>query len=110
MSKKRLAALVKSEADKPTTAQKTDLQTPKQLESETTDIPKYLTLVRKETRLREDQLDELTRLTRRLNRARNGGERLTENTLIRVAVDLLLSQSEALSGNTEHELRDSVSS
>ena len=110
MTKKRLAALVKNEADKPITPPKTKSQTPKRSESVTTETPKYLTLVRKETRLREDQLDDLTKLTRRLNRARKGGERLTENTLIRVAVDLLLTQSEALSGNTEHELRDSVSS
>lgn len=73
-----------------------------ELEQETQ--PKYLTLVRKETRLREDQLEQLTILTRKLNRQRRGGERITENTLIRVAIDLLLSQSEELSGATEAEL------
>lgn len=72
------------------------------LEQET--LPKYLTLVRKETRLREDQLEKLTLLTRKLNRQRRGGERITENTLIRVAIDLLLFQSEELSGATEAEL------
>ena len=73
-----------------------------ELEQETR--PKYLTLVRKETRLREDQLEKLTLLTRKLNRQRRGGERITENTLIRVAIDLLLFQSEELSGATEAEL------
>jgi len=75
-----------------------------ELEQETQ--PKYLTLVRKETRLRSDQLEQLTILTRKLNRQRRGGERITENTLIRVAIDLLLSQSEELSGATEAELLD----
>lgn len=75
--------------------------------TEASSIPKYLTLVRKETRLREDQLDRLTALTRKLNRqkASGEGERITENTLIRVAIDLLLLQSDRLSGTTEEELR-----
>ena len=58
-------------------------------------LPPYLTYVRKECRLRPDQLDALTTLARRLNRERKGkGERITENTLIRLAVDLLLQQME----------------
>jgi len=58
-------------------------------------VPPYLTYVRKECRLRPDQLDALTALARRLNRERKGrGERITENTLLRVAIDLLLSLSE----------------
>lgn len=73
------------------------------------EVPKYLTLVRKEARLREDQLDNLTSLTRSLNRQRKGsGERITENTLIRVAVDLLMNQSSELNGTTEQELGASV--
>ncbi len=75
------------------------------------ELPRYLQLERKETRLRADQVNELTMLTRRLNRSRAGvGERITENTLIRVAVDLLLDRAESLAGTTENELRDSVSS
>lgn len=35
-------------------------------------------------------------------------ERLTENTLIRVAIDLLLAHAAELHGSTEDELRDSV--
>lgn len=69
----------------------------------------HLELERKEARLRVDQFESLTSESRRLNRLRNGeGERLTENTLIRVAVDLLLSDRSKLRGKTEAELRKSV--
>lgn len=44
-----------------------------------------------------------------LNRARGGaGERITENTLIRVAISLLLSRASELRGTTEEELRQSL--
>lgn len=77
--------------------------------SQTSEVPKYLTLVRKEARLREDQLDSLTKVARSLNRKRKGsGERITENTLIRVAVDLLMNQSDRLQGTTEQELLSSI--
>jgi hypothetical protein len=77
--------------------------------SVTHEVPKYLTLVRKETRLRSDQLDYLTSLTRSLNRKRKAsGERITENTLIRVAIDLLIDKSNKLEGTTEEELSASV--
>jgi hypothetical protein len=73
--------------------------------------PKWKRLERKELRLRADQLDELARLRRSLNRQRGGeGERITENTLIRVAVDLLLARAGRLRGATEDELRESVTS
>jgi hypothetical protein len=73
--------------------------------------PKWKRLERKELRLRADQLDDLARLRRSLNRQRGGeGERITENTLIRVAVDVLLTQSDRLRGSTEDELRESVAS
>ncbi len=78
-------------------------------ESQTAEVPKYLTLVRKETRLRDDQLEQLTAITRKLNRQRRGkGERITENTLIRIAVDLLLNQEQQLQGITEEELLASL--
>lgn len=71
--------------------------------------PKWQRLERKELRLRADQLDELARIRRTLNRQRGGeGERITENTLIRVAVDMLLGRAGTLSGTTEDELRKSV--
>jgi hypothetical protein len=74
-------------------------------------VPKWKGLERKELRLRADQLDELARLRRTLNRQRAGdGERITENTLIRVAVDVLLARSGRLRGTTEDELRKSVTS
>lgn len=73
--------------------------------------PKWQRLERKELRLRADQLDELARIRRTLNRQRRGeGERITENTLIRVAVDMLLGRAGKLRGTTEDELRKSVTS
>jgi hypothetical protein len=71
--------------------------------------PLYLRLERKETRLRADQYADLTELARRLSRAKTpGGDRITENTLIRVAIDLLLEHASDLSGETEAELKKSV--
>lgn len=80
----------------------TDLQTSK--------LPKYLKLERKEARLRQEQIDALTDLTRKLNRMKRGkgGERLTDNTLIRVAVNLLLSKADELQGTTEEKLQSSL--
>ena len=70
-------------------------------------VPKYLALERKEARLRGDQVDSLASLARRVNRQKpsRGGERITENTLIRVAVDWLLSQKDYVGGSTEEEIR-----
>jgi pyruvate/2-oxoglutarate dehydrogenase complex dihydrolipoamide acyltransferase (E2) component len=71
--------------------------------------PLYARLDRKETRLRPDQYERLTEHSRRLNRAKGtGGERITENTLIRVAIDMLLERAGDLAGSTEIELRNSV--
>jgi hypothetical protein len=71
--------------------------------------PLYRSYQRKETRLREEQQNELTLLARRLSRAKgSGGGRITENTLIRVAVDLLLARSAQLTGNNETALRNSL--
>jgi hypothetical protein len=64
---------------------------------------------RKETRLRIDQQDALTEHARRLNRAKGaGGQRITDNTLIRVAVDLLLAKADRLAGHDETALRRSI--
>ncbi|MDN5898571.1 MAG: hypothetical protein L0H74_00710 [Brachybacterium sp.] len=71
--------------------------------------PSYLQMARKEARIRHDQADALSALTRRLNRERRGaGERITDNTLIRVAIDMLLAQEAGLKGATEGDLRTSV--
>lgn len=77
-------------------------------------LPRYLQLTRKEARIRKDQANQLAEQVRRLNQARvyregTVGERITDNTLIRVAVDLLLARVDSLSGSTEDELRNSVS-
>jgi hypothetical protein len=78
-------------------------------ESETSEVPKYLQLERKEIRLSRAQQRELTELSRDINKARKGkGERITENTLIRIAIALLLKQQENLKGVTELELLESV--
>ena len=59
--------------------------------------------------MRDDQLEQLTAITRKLNRQRQRkGERITENTLIRIAVDLLLNQEQQLQGTTEEELLTSL--
>ncbi len=66
----------------------------------------YMELVRKELRLHAVQADELTVLASKVQRARKEkGERITDNTLIRVAVDLLLQRQKELVGSTEDELR-----
>ena len=72
-------------------------------------LPKYLRLERKELLIWPDQITNLPILARVLNRNRGGaGERITTNTLIRVAVALLLSRSQDLAGTTEEELRRSL--
>jgi hypothetical protein len=74
-------------------------------------VPTYLRYVRKETRLREDQQNRLTLEARRLNRAKkNQGARITENSLIRIAVDLLLVQIGDAGGDDEDEIRKSITS
>ena len=76
--------------------------------------PKYQQLRRRESRVHHDQADALTLLTRRLNKARRQpdgttvGERITDNTLLRVAIDLLLARSDDLRGTTEAELAASL--
>lgn len=66
-------------------------------------------LERKETRLSTDQYAELTTIARDLNRRRAGeGHRITENTLIRLGIDLLRERAGDLSGATEAELRASL--
>ncbi|ABW33419.1 hypothetical protein [Acaryochloris marina] len=74
-------------------------------ESVSNEVPKYLTMERKEIRLPQEHLDQLTMLARQLNRARkNSGERITENTLIRVAIAAMLEHTDQLRGISEDEL------
>tara|TARA_R110002020_G_scaffold286153_6_gene501727 strand:- start:831 stop:1271 length:441 start_codon:yes stop_codon:yes gene_type:complete len=73
------------------------------------DTAMYARLTRKETRVREDQYVALTQLARALMRRRaSRRERITENTLVRIAIDLLLDNAEQLVGDTESELLHSV--
>lgn len=72
-------------------------------------LPKYRRLERKELLIWPDQITQLSIQARVLNRNRGGaGERITQNTLIRVAVALLLSRAQELVGTTEEELRRSL--
>lgn len=71
-------------------------------------VPKYLQFVRHDLRVREDQLGDLAALRRRIAGRRRPGqrhERITDNTLIRVAIDALLARADQLTGTTEDELR-----
>lgn len=87
-----------------------DSRIPELRESVPLGVPKYLRLVRKEARLSAEQFDALTDLARRLNRRKpkGVGERITENTLIRVAVELLLAKRAQVEGTTEDELLASL--
>ncbi len=71
--------------------------------------PAYLGFYRKEARMRTDQYEDLVTHARRLNKLKGvGGERITENTLIRVAIDMLLARAGDLRGADEDQLRKSV--
>ncbi|WP_438297778.1 chromosome segregation ATPase [Streptomyces sp. HUAS TT7] len=59
--------------------------------------------------MRDDQYSGLTALARDLMDSRTRKtERITENTLIRVGIDLVLAHPELLTGDTEEELRDNA--
>lgn len=74
-------------------------------------LAKFARLTRKDARVRADQDAALTALVKSLMRRRRvKAERITENTLIRVAIDLLLAHADQLRGSTEDELRESVTS
>ena len=71
--------------------------------------PHYSQLVRKELRVFQDQAVDLKILTMTINANKSGaGERITDNTLVRVAIDLLLERRNELAGTTEAELRGSL--
>lgn len=54
-------------------------------------------------------MEQLDVLTRRLNKRRDGaGERITKNTLLRAALDLLLERQGDISGATEAEILASL--
>ncbi|WP_214353671.1 hypothetical protein [Streptomyces sp. CJ_13] len=71
--------------------------------------PRWATLDRKEARLRRDQLRSLAALRQQVARDRQErGEIITDNTLIRIAVDLLLHHADTLTGDTEEQLLTSA--
>lgn len=73
------------------------------------DQPKHRQLMRRDMGLWPDQVTELLTLRDQVNHARTRrDERITDATLVRVAVDLLREFREHLAGDTEEELRDSV--
>lgn len=67
---------------------------------------RWTTFERKETRLRPDQLEWLEQTRKALNERRGVGvgERLTDNTLIRLAIDVLRARENDLDGSTEEQL------
>jgi hypothetical protein len=73
--------------------------------------PNYLRFVRRDLRARAEQLEAVAALRRRItaDRARaERSERITDNTLIRVAIDLLLAHGDELAGATEDQIRESA--
>lgn len=70
------------------------------------DTPRYQTFERMDARLRPEQLSELTALRKRVAANRtNKTERITDNTLLRLAVDLLLRHADDIHGDTEADMR-----
>lgn len=73
------------------------------------DAPRYLTFTRTEARLRQDQLEDLAALRRTVAANRTDKtERITDNTLLRLAVDLLMDHAGRIRGNTEEQMRRSL--
>lgn len=73
------------------------------------DPPRYQTFERFGARLRAEQLTALTELRRRLAASRTDKtERITDNTLLRLAVDLLLHHADRIRGDTEEQMRRSL--
>lgn len=67
---------------------------------------RYLTFQRSEARLRPDQMTALAALRRQVAANRTDKtERITDNTLLRLAVDLLLKNAALIAGDTEEEMR-----
>lgn len=102
---------LKAQVEKPIVGDLPQARAPKPRSPEAPESgsPRYLTMERFDARLRSDQMDALAALRRRLTRNRTDrSERITENTLLRVAVDLLLQNTDRLSGETEEQLAASV--
>lgn len=73
--------------------------------------PNYLRFVRHDLRARAEQLEAVAALRRRITADRGRAERserITDNTLIRVAIDLLLAHGDYLAGATEEQIREAA--
>jgi len=83
-------------------------QTAKKKPAPTETNPRYTTFVSKGARLTRDQINALNDLARDLGINRQDkSERITANTLIRIAIDYLLANKdvfEAIEGENEHQL------
>jgi hypothetical protein len=79
-------------------------------EMATAEKPKFLSYEVMTARLRSDQIDFLSALERQIMRSRDQkGERITKNSLLRAAVDLLEAMGVDLQGvGSEDELRERV--
>ncbi len=76
-------------------------------EPKATKKPSWEEMDRKEVRVYGDQVLALTTLRMKINKGKKGPERITDNTLIRTAIDLLLQHQDELGGVTENEIRAS---
>jgi hypothetical protein len=73
------------------------------------DLPRWQTMEPFNAKLRPDQVVDLVALRKEVAKNRTvKTERITDNTLLRIALDLLFAHQEYLKGNTEDELRDSI--
>lgn len=103
----RPAPVVRPAADPP--IRQSREKAPKASKNVVESLPPYLRYERKEARLRTDQLTGLTLRARQLNKTKDAdSDRITDNTLIRIAVDLLLSRADELTGGDEAALRRSL--
>jgi hypothetical protein len=67
-------------------------------------IPRYLEFTPKVVRMTQRQRQGLTQIARRLSHAKMGGERITDDTLIRVAISVFLEFDSQIIGKTEKEI------
>lgn len=97
------------EPPKPRISESANPETTEPAKPETTEPqtgPRYAQYVRKEARVRDDQAAALIVLRKKVAAQRTTKtEPITDNVLIRLAIDLLLAHSDRLHGDTEDDLR-----
>lgn len=87
-------------------------------ESAPSATPAYDDLVRKEARLRPEQIDAISRLRRRLNADRTAAEKplptgqrnasIQDHVITRAAITFLLENADAIDGWTEEDVLESL--